>query len=41
MDLTGKNVIYEGGFGGIGQCCLREFLERGVKVKSQSKYLLT
>ncbi|XP_018783898.1 PREDICTED: alcohol dehydrogenase-like isoform X2 [Bactrocera latifrons] len=31
MDLKGKNVIYEGGFGGIGQRCLREFLAKGVK----------
>ncbi|XP_011181386.1 alcohol dehydrogenase [Zeugodacus cucurbitae] len=31
MDLNGKNVIYEGGFGGIGQHCLKEFLARGVK----------
>ncbi|XP_017478031.1 PREDICTED: alcohol dehydrogenase-like [Rhagoletis zephyria] len=31
MDLSGKNVIYEGGFGGIGQRCLQEFLAKGVK----------
>uniref|UniRef100_W8BX26 alcohol dehydrogenase n=1 Tax=Ceratitis capitata TaxID=7213 RepID=W8BX26_CERCA len=31
MDLKGKNVIYEGGFGGIGQHCLKQFLAKGIK----------
>lgn len=31
MDLKDKNVIYVGGFGGIGQQCVEEFLKKGVK----------
>ncbi|XP_053953692.1 alcohol dehydrogenase-like [Anastrepha ludens] len=31
MDLNGKNVIYAGGFGGIGQACVKELLEKGVQ----------
>uniref|UniRef100_W8BWK3 alcohol dehydrogenase n=1 Tax=Ceratitis capitata TaxID=7213 RepID=W8BWK3_CERCA len=31
MDLNGKNVIYSGGFGGIGQHCLKELLSNGIK----------
>ncbi|XP_075163380.1 uncharacterized protein LOC142236014 [Haematobia irritans] len=31
MDLVGKNVIYVGGFGGIGQKCVEAFLEKSVK----------
>ncbi|XP_073841357.1 alcohol dehydrogenase 1-like [Musca autumnalis] len=30
MDLKGKNVIYIGGFGGIGQKCVEELLKREV-----------
>lgn len=32
MDLKGKNIIYIGGFGGIGQKCLEAFLKKQVKV---------
>ncbi|XP_016964948.1 alcohol dehydrogenase [Drosophila biarmipes] len=31
MDLAGKNVVYLGGFGGIGQKCVQELLQRPVK----------
>lgn len=31
MELAGKNVIYIGGFGGIGEKCVEEFLKKGVK----------
>ncbi|XP_017043297.1 alcohol dehydrogenase-like [Drosophila ficusphila] len=31
MDLTGKNVVYLGGFGGIGQKCVQELLQRPIK----------
>ncbi|XP_046808433.1 peroxisomal hydratase-dehydrogenase-epimerase-like [Lucilia cuprina] len=31
MDLKGKNIIYIGGFGGIGQKCLEAFLKKQVK----------
>uniref|UniRef100_A0A1I8Q1Q6 Alcohol dehydrogenase n=1 Tax=Stomoxys calcitrans TaxID=35570 RepID=A0A1I8Q1Q6_STOCA len=31
MQLQGKNVIYVGGFGGIGQKCVEAFLEKSVK----------
>ncbi|XP_011181385.2 alcohol dehydrogenase [Zeugodacus cucurbitae] len=31
MDVKGKNVIYSGGFGGIGLACVREFLKHGAK----------
>uniref|UniRef100_D3TR41 Alcohol dehydrogenase 1 n=1 Tax=Glossina morsitans morsitans TaxID=37546 RepID=D3TR41_GLOMM len=31
MDLKDKNVIYIGGFGGIGQKCLQTFLKREIK----------
>ncbi|XP_017080906.1 alcohol dehydrogenase 1 [Drosophila eugracilis] len=31
MDLGGKNVVYLGGFGGIGQKCVQELLQRQVK----------
>ncbi|KAH8297517.1 hypothetical protein KR054_000998 [Drosophila jambulina] len=31
MDLSGKNVIYFGGFGGIGQKCVLELLQRKIK----------
>uniref|UniRef100_A0A1I8MDH0 Alcohol dehydrogenase n=1 Tax=Musca domestica TaxID=7370 RepID=A0A1I8MDH0_MUSDO len=31
MDLNGKNVIYIGGFGGIGEKCVEAFLKNGVK----------
>lgn len=31
MDLENKNVIYLGGFGGIGQKCVVEFLKRNVQ----------
>ncbi|XP_054085607.1 alcohol dehydrogenase [Zeugodacus cucurbitae] len=30
MDLKNKNVIYVGGFGGIGFCCCKTLLEQGV-----------
>jgi len=32
MDLAGKNVVYLGGFGGIGQKCVQELLQRQIKV---------
>uniref|UniRef100_A0A0A1XSJ0 alcohol dehydrogenase n=2 Tax=Zeugodacus cucurbitae TaxID=28588 RepID=A0A0A1XSJ0_ZEUCU len=31
MELKGKNVIYSGGFGGIGQACIKEILNSGAK----------
>nr|XP_036671763.1 alcohol dehydrogenase 1 [Drosophila suzukii] len=31
MDLAGKNVVYLGGFGGIGQKCVQELLQRPIK----------
>ncbi|KAH8379730.1 hypothetical protein KR009_006827 [Drosophila setifemur] len=31
MDLAGKNVVYLGGFGGIGQKCVQELLQRPLK----------
>lgn len=31
MELENKNVIYLGGFGGIGQKCVVEFLKRNIK----------
>ncbi|XP_067643390.1 alcohol dehydrogenase 1-like [Eurosta solidaginis] len=31
MELKGKHVIYQGGFGGIGLWSVKKFLERGVK----------
>ncbi|EDW17382.1 alcohol dehydrogenase 2 [Drosophila mojavensis] len=31
MDLTGKNVVYLGGFGGIGQKACAQLLERQIK----------
>uniref|UniRef100_A0A1I8NE76 Uncharacterized protein n=1 Tax=Musca domestica TaxID=7370 RepID=A0A1I8NE76_MUSDO len=31
MDLKDKNIIYIGGFGGIGQKCIEEFLKKGIK----------
>ncbi|EDV52282.1 alcohol dehydrogenase 1 [Drosophila erecta] len=31
MDLAGKNVVYLGGFGGIGQKCVQELLQRQLK----------
>ncbi|KAH8301093.1 hypothetical protein KR018_001334 [Drosophila ironensis] len=31
MDLAGKNVVYLGGFGGIGQKCVQELLQRQPK----------
>lgn len=31
MELENKNVIYVGGFGGIGQKCVEEFLKRNIK----------
>lgn len=31
MDLKDKNVIYIGGFGGIGQKCVEEFLKKSIK----------
>uniref|UniRef100_A0A6P4ER42 Fat body protein 2 n=1 Tax=Drosophila rhopaloa TaxID=1041015 RepID=A0A6P4ER42_DRORH len=31
MDLAGKNVVYLGGFGGIGQKCVQELLQRQIK----------
>ncbi|XP_037939967.1 alcohol dehydrogenase-like, partial [Teleopsis dalmanni] len=31
MDLSGKNVVYLGGFGGIGSKCIEEFLQKGIK----------
>ncbi|EDV39617.1 uncharacterized protein Dana_GF10118 [Drosophila ananassae] len=31
MDLAGKNVVYLGGFGGIGQKCVQELLQRKLK----------
>nr|XP_044250261.1 alcohol dehydrogenase 1 isoform X1 [Drosophila takahashii] len=31
MDLAGKNVVYLGGFGGIGQKCVQELLKRPIK----------
>ncbi|BFF99702.1 alcohol dehydrogenase [Drosophila madeirensis] len=31
MDLAGKNVVYIGGFGGIGQKCVQELLQRQLK----------
>ncbi|XP_033157702.1 alcohol dehydrogenase 1 [Drosophila mauritiana] len=31
MDLAGKNVVYLGGFGGIGQKCVQELLRRPIK----------
>ncbi|XP_075163381.1 uncharacterized protein LOC142236015 [Haematobia irritans] len=31
MDLNGKNIIYIGGFGGIGQKCVEEMLKKSVK----------
>lgn len=34
MDLAGKNVVYLGGFGGIGQKVCAELLERQLKVGS-------
>lgn len=34
MDLTGKNVVYLGGFGGIGQKACAQLLERQIKVGS-------
>ncbi|KAH8239428.1 hypothetical protein KR032_004238 [Drosophila birchii] len=39
MDLSGKNVIYFGGFGGIGQKCVQELLQR--KIKSLAIFDLT
>lgn len=36
MDLKGKNIIYIGGFGGIGQKCLEAFLKKQVKVSGSS-----
>jgi len=32
MDLAGKNVVYLGGFGGIGRNCVQELLQRQIKV---------
>lgn len=32
MDLAGKNVVYLGGFGGIGQKACAELLERQLQV---------
>lgn len=34
MDLAGKNIVFIGGFGGIGQKCLEAFLKQQVKVRS-------
>ncbi|XP_017017803.1 alcohol dehydrogenase 1 [Drosophila kikkawai] len=31
MNLAGKNVVYLGGFGGIGQKCVQELLQRRIK----------
>ncbi|KAH8239471.1 hypothetical protein KR032_004663 [Drosophila birchii] len=31
MNLAGKNVVYLGGFGGIGQKCVQELLQRQIK----------
>ncbi|XP_073838235.1 alcohol dehydrogenase-like [Musca autumnalis] len=31
MDLKDKNIVYIGGYGGIGQKCIEEFLMKGVK----------
>ncbi|XP_037809301.1 alcohol dehydrogenase-like [Lucilia sericata] len=31
MELENKNIIYLGGFGGIGQKCIVEFLKRNIK----------
>ncbi|XP_054085606.1 alcohol dehydrogenase 2-like [Zeugodacus cucurbitae] len=31
MNIKGKNVIYSGGFGCIGQACVKEFLKSGAK----------
>ncbi|XP_017021153.1 alcohol dehydrogenase-like [Drosophila kikkawai] len=39
MDLSGKNVVYFGGFGGIGQKCVQELLQR--KIKSLAIFDLT
>ena len=36
MDLKGKNIIYMGGFGGIGQKCLEAFLKKQVKVSCRN-----
>ncbi|XP_043649395.1 alcohol dehydrogenase 1 [Drosophila teissieri] len=30
MDLTGKNVVYLGGFGGIGKDCIQELLKKQI-----------
>jgi len=32
MDLEGKNVVYLGGFGGIGKKCVQELLKKQIKV---------
>lgn len=34
MDLTGRNVVYLGGFGGIGQKACAELLQRQLQVSS-------
>lgn len=31
MELNNKNIIYLGGFGGIGQKCIEEFLKKDIK----------
>ena len=36
MELKSKNVIYIGGFGGIGQKSLEEFLKKQIKVSFQN-----
>lgn len=30
MDLQGKNIVYIGGFGGIGEKCVEQFLKKNV-----------
>jgi len=37
MDLAGKNVVYLGGFGGIGQKTCAELLERQLQVNFLTK----
>lgn len=45
MQLEGKNVIYFGGFGGIGEKCVEAFLQSSVKsllifdLKTNEEYL--